>query len=97
MNRDSIRYALNVFPRTPEWASLVDAYYISKDFEVSTLENLFLTFELHESRIAEPNEVEKASQNIALKARTNDSDSEASIDESEAALMVRRFNKFFKI
>ena len=61
-----------------------------------TSENLFSTFELHKSRIVEPNKVEKASQNIVLKARTNDSDSEASIDESEAALMVRRFNKFFK-
>ena len=57
-NRDSIRYALNAFPRTLEWASLVDAYYISKDLEVSTLESLFSTFELHESRIAEPKVLE---------------------------------------
>ena len=70
-------------------------YYISKDFEVSTLEHLFSTFELHESRVSEPNEAKKTSQNIALKAKMNSSDSEASVDESEAALLVRRFNKFF--
>ena len=48
-NRDSLRYALNAFPRTPDWTSIVDSYYISKDLEVSTLESLFSTFELHES------------------------------------------------
>ncbi|XP_074560377.1 uncharacterized protein LOC141816505, partial [Curcuma longa] len=32
-NRDSIRYALNAFPRTQEWSTIVDAYYISKDLE----------------------------------------------------------------
>ncbi|XP_074555688.1 uncharacterized protein LOC141811568 [Curcuma longa] len=32
-NRDSIRYALNAFPRTSVWSSIVDAFYISKDLE----------------------------------------------------------------
>ncbi|XP_074556832.1 uncharacterized protein LOC141812726 [Curcuma longa] len=32
-NRDAQRYALNAFPRTSDWTSIIDAYYISKDLE----------------------------------------------------------------
>ena len=39
--------------------------------------------------------MEKTSQNIALKAKINGSNSEALVDESEAALLVKHVNKFF--
>ena len=44
-NRDSLRYALNSFPRNTKWASLVDVF--SKDLEKISLEEFFSTFEVH--------------------------------------------------
>ena len=47
-NRDIIRYALNAFPRSTLWASMVDAYKVSKDLSSIRLDELFSEFELHE-------------------------------------------------
>ena len=47
-NRDIIRYALNSFPRNTLWASMVDAYKVSKDLSSLKLDELFSEFELHE-------------------------------------------------
>ncbi|KAG6503123.1 hypothetical protein ZIOFF_035413 [Zingiber officinale] len=81
-NRETIRYALNAFPRTSDWTSIVDAYYISKDLEVSTLEELFSTLELHETRCV--GTTKEASQMIALNATKKDEPESDSEDDQEA-------------
>ena len=63
--------------------------FISKDLEVSILEELLSTFEIHESRCAGLKK--ESRQNIALKAKTDELDSETSLDDDETTLMVRKF------
>ena len=53
-NRDVIRYALNAFPRNTLWASMVDAYKVSKDLSSIKLDEHFSEFELHEQTNARP-------------------------------------------
>lgn len=48
-NRDIIQYTINVFPRTTQWASILDSFYISKNLKVCTLDEFFSTMKLHES------------------------------------------------
>ena len=92
-NRDSLRYALNSFPRNSKWASLVDAFYISKDLEKISLDEFFSTFEVHESRCAGPKEPKN---NVALKASRDEPESESSLDDEEMVMMVRRFKNICK-
>ncbi|MCQ7506103.1 hypothetical protein NP150_23610, partial [Salmonella enterica] len=47
-NRDIIRYALNAFPRNSLWASIVDAYKVSRNLSKLKLDELFCELELHE-------------------------------------------------
>ncbi|XP_074561559.1 uncharacterized protein LOC141817832, partial [Curcuma longa] len=55
-NRDIIRYSLNAFPRNTLWASMVDAYKVSKDLSSVKLDELFAEFELHEQINSRPAE-----------------------------------------
>lgn len=48
----------NVFPRTQEWVS-IEAYFMSRDLEVSTLDDFFITMELHEFRLVLSNKDER--------------------------------------
>ncbi|XP_042410001.1 uncharacterized protein LOC121999378 [Zingiber officinale] len=47
-NRDLIRYALNAFPRNALWASIMDAYTISKNLSKLKLDKFLCELELHE-------------------------------------------------
>ena len=99
-NRDIIRYALNAFPRTTLWASMVDAYKVSKDLSKIRLDELFSEFELHEQTNSAS--VEKG---IALYAgnkknkrssppEESESESEPELDmETELVNLVRKFIK----
>ncbi|MCQ7222065.1 hypothetical protein NP006_23470, partial [Salmonella enterica] len=65
-NRDIIRYTLNAFPRNSLWASMVDAYKVSKDLSTLRLDALFFEFELHEQT-----NLPKTEKGIALVAGTS--------------------------
>ena len=69
-NRDIIRYALNSFPRSTLWASMVDAYKVSKDLSCIKLDELFSKFELHEQTNAQP--TEKGVSLVAGTSRTRE-------------------------
>lgn len=51
MSNPNMLHAINVFPRTPPWVSMVDPFYTFMNIEISSLEDLFSTIELYESRI----------------------------------------------
>lgn len=40
-NQDILSSAINAFPRMTQWVSMVDFFYMLKDFEVSTLDFFF--------------------------------------------------------
>ena len=65
-NRDIIRYALKAFPRNNLWASIVDAYKVSRDLSTIKLDELFCELELHEQ--ANSSQIENG---IALVAGSN--------------------------
>ncbi|XP_074559153.1 uncharacterized protein LOC141815095 [Curcuma longa] len=99
-NRDIIRYALNAFPRNSLWASIIDAYKISKNLSKINLDELFCELELHEQTNA------KAEKGIALFAGSSkerktknkpqeESESESDSDSNEEEQLVNLVRKMF--
>lgn len=41
----------NTFSRSSEWVFMIDSFYILKNLEASSLNDFFLTMELHESNL----------------------------------------------
>lgn len=39
------------FPRTPQWAFMIDLFYMSRNLEVSVLDDLFSTMELNDLKV----------------------------------------------
>lgn len=64
---------------------MVDSYYLSKNLEVSTLKDFFLTMELHKSRIVVLKETSTSNHNIALRAEPKETKSDSSMDGVEQA------------
>ena len=88
---EQVRIILRSLPQDERWRAKVTAIQESKDFTKFNLEELAGSLMTHELHLGTTD----SSQNKGLALAANDHE-ESETDEEEAAMLVRKFKKFFK-